>query len=98
MAAKLVEQVVVRYQVPADQKSVVQDLAAEWIKSFPAGYLDEPADTLTRSGHHKLTRIRTAAERQLVFFRAILDRLPPDWAGAAEFRKDVFVLVPIKSE
>lgn len=96
MASALVEQITVRYQVPADQKTVVQDLAAEWVKSFPAGYLDEAPDTLALAGHLKVSRLRVAAERQLVFFRGILDRLPSDWAGAADFRKEAFVLVPIK--
>lgn len=98
LSGVLTRQIVARYQVPEDQRSTVEDLAGEWLKSFPSSYLDAPADALTSAGHYEIGRVRTAAERQLVFFQRLLDRLPADWAGAEQFRQETFVLLPLKSQ
>ncbi len=96
LIAQLVQQVVARFQVPAEQRSVVDDLAQEWAKGFPPGLLDKPADTLTLQGHMPVERVRIAAERQLAMFKALLDRMPDDWAGATRVRTETFVGVPNK--
>jgi len=97
LASEMARAVVQRYDVPAEQKAVVEDLAATWVKSFPAGYLAEEPDPLTLASHYLVDRIRIAADRQLTFFRAILDGLPADWAGASRLRQEAFVLLPLLS-
>ncbi len=89
-------QFIARFAVRAEHKSIVEDAIAEWLKSFPAGYLDEKSDVLAANGAVKIERVRIAAERQLAMFKTIVSRLPADAPEAVRLRTESAVFVPMR--
>ena len=86
-----------RFELPVELKPILEDVVAEWVAGFPAGYLDEPADALELGGRLRISRVRIAAERQLGMMRRLLDRLPAGSPAAAKIRSEPTVAVPVRT-
>ncbi len=106
LASHLASNVMTHFQLAAELRPVVDELAADYAASFPSGYLDAEPDPLTRA---QLTnpsaigqlfvpvdRPRIAAEQQLAFYTALHDRLPAGSPAAHKVRAEVGFVLPVK--
>lgn len=92
----LVQQVMLRYGVAADQRAVVEEVVAAWVADLPASLVAEPPDGLeTQVNAHRVTRVRAAAVAQQRGFERLLQRLAADDPAVAKIRAEARVAVPM---